>query len=759
LSAFSSTPIAATESAETSAQSLARWRTIRAWAWGLYGVVAAIYLLTIFSPLAGLTRILVTELIYTTPIVITVALSLVAARRSEGAERLFWLFLGAANAILAMCEVLLVVWLLFISPLGPPRVEWPFQVMHVTAAACFVGLMVSMSRLQESGVIVRVRNTIDIVLVGAMAYVVLLVAYARPVMPGAPMSAVLVGAGYALAAFMLMAGTLGNIVGFKLVKWRAWERMTLLALGVYALAVSLWPLWYMSVGPNNRNLSRGMLDLVQLSGHYVLMMAAIYRLTELADWRLRPLPTPAIMRNRWAGLLIPACAMAAIPILGWAAFETRFASHWSGVYAVLAMILTALVLIRSLLTAFEHGALFHRSVTDPLTGLFNHRYFHDRLASEAHAAVRYGEELAVAVIDIDDFGAFNDVHGHLGGDRLLASIGARLRDECPEPITVARLGGDEFGLLVPGVSVQGATVLTQHVLDVIGIELGLEPGSLSASAGVAGYPAHSDGPLEILALADGALFHAKETGKDRVVTYDAARVPDLSAHERIDRLELNSRISAVRALAAAVDAHDTATRFHSQKVAALTLRLAGVLGFDEEQCRQLELAALMHDVGKIALSETILSKPGPLDDAEWAEVRQHPVRGERILGATELVEMLPWVRGHHERWDGTGYPDGLAGREIPLEARILGVCDALEAMTSDRAYRPAMPLRRALDKLTQAAGTQFDPHLVEELVCLLARDEARSEGEVDVAGHTVRPGMQATLYRDEPTLSPGTEHA
>jgi HD-GYP domain-containing protein (c-di-GMP phosphodiesterase class II) len=232
-------------------------------------------------------------------------------------------------------------------------------------------------------------------------------------------------------------------------------------------------------------------------------------------------------------------------------------------------------------------------------------------------------------------------------------------------------------------------------------------------------------------LADGALFHAKETGKDRVVVYDPARVPDLTARERIDRLELKARVSAVRALAAAVDARDQVTRFHSQNVAALALRLAEVLGFDEERARLLELAALMHDVGKIALSDSILTKPGPLDAAEWEEVRDHPVRGERILGATELVELLPWVRGHHERWDGTGYPDGLAGREIPLEARILFVCDAYDAMVSDRTYRSAMTPSAARAQIAACAGSQFDPHLAEELLVVL---ETANETPVQAQG-------------------------
>jgi len=173
-----------------------------------------------------------------------------------------------------------------------------------------------------------------------------------------------------------------------------------------------------------------------------------------------------------------------------------------------------------------------------------------------------------------------------------------------------------------------------------------------------------------------------------------------------------------------------------------------VLGLDEERMRLLELAALMHDVGKIALSDSVLTKAGPLDAAEWREVRDHPVGGERILGATELVELLPWVRGHHERWDGTGYPDGLAGREIPLEARILCVCDAYDAMVSERTYRAAMTPAAARAQIAAGAGTQFDPHVAEELLLLLEAAEASNGARVSEASEIEAfdaPGTQPGL--------------
>jgi len=703
----------------------AAFRRIRLITWSLYGLLASVYLGVLFSPIQGIARLVALEIVYTAPIVVCVVLSVIAARRADVGERRFWVYLTVANATLVLCELMLVWWVLFISPSGPPRISWPFHALHVIAAFSFLLLVVAMSRVNQDGFASRIRSAIDIALLGIMAYVVLVLVYVRPVMErvDAPWYAVLLGGCYALTAFMLLFGTLANIVGFKLVKWRSWEMLTVASLAVYAVAVALWPMWYVGVSDTSRNLTRSLLDMVQLTGHFILMMAVVYRLTAPVKWHLRPLPTPAVIRSRWLPAVLPAAAVLAIPLLGLAAYNSHGDGPWFTVYGVLAAMLTGLVLARSLVLTFEHGMLFHRSVTDPLTGLYNHRFFHDRLNVEADASLRYGDPLCVIVLDIDDFGVFNEQYGHLEGDRLLLGLGEKLRAACPEPNIIARLGGDEFGIIVPEISVRAAAVICQRVLDVVGIECGVRPGGLSASAGLAAFPDHTPDPMDLHRLADGALFHAKETGKNHMVVYDAARVPDLSAHERMERLERQSRVGAVRALAAAVDARDPATRFHSQEVATLAVSLGRHLGLPAERLRMLELAALMHDVGKIALPDSILNKSGELTSEEWDEVREHPIRGQQILGSTELDELLPWVRGHHERWDGEGYPDRLSGTVIPLEARILCVCDAYDAMVSDRAYRSAISPHAALLELERGAGTQFDPRLARELILLVAAEQ------------------------------------
>jgi len=188
----------------------------------------------------------------------------------------------------------------------------------------------------------------------------------------------------------------------------------------------------------------------------------------------------------------------------------------------------------------------------------------------------------------------------------------------------------------------------------------------------------------------------------------------------------------VRALAAAVDARDVDTRFHTQRVAKLAVRLAEYLELPGDRVRLIELLAVVHDVGKIAIPDTVLKKAGSLTPEEWGEVRSHPEQGQRILASTGLTELVPAVRSHHECWDGTGYPDGLVGAEIPFEARLLSVCDAYEAMTSYRSYRAAMSQDAAAAEIACCSSTQFDPSIAERFLEMLKAEEMLPQ---------VRPGV------------------
>ncbi len=699
---------------------------IRSVSWLLLPVLLAAYWWGTSLSDSVIFRILLARASYGIPVLLIVVASIMASSRSHTIERRFWALVAVANASLFLCEVLLAWWLVAWDPNGPPRVSWPFQAMHLVAAAAFIGALISMTRLPLSTLAARIRYGIEIAVVAGTLYAAALIFYARPAMEpaGGTIPEILAGAAYPVASALLLGGAVMNFLGLKAYKWRSWERLVIVALGVYVVGVALWPMWFVSAGAGSRNEARNILDLVQLSGHYVLLMAAVYRLTEGDEWFVRPLPPLTLTSRRWLAAITPLHALAGIAVVAVAAVSSAAEPMWLAVYAGIGGLLLVLPLARGSLLALEHSTLFHRSITDPLTGLYNHRFFHDRLDEECDAASSASQELSVIVVDIDDFETINLAHGRIAGDRLLASLASSIRSVVGPQTIVARIGGDELGLIMPNAGMPDAALVCQRVLDHVNIDPGTEFGRVTASAGIACFPEHADTSKDLFRLADCALAWAKERGKGRAVLYEPGRVPDLSPRERIEQMERSSRLASVRALAAAVDTRDPATRNHSQSVAQLATSLAAAVGLSEDHVHAISMAALMHDVGKIGIPDSILRTTSPLTAEERRRVQEHSVLGQRILVATEFNEILPWVRAHHERWDGAGYPDRLAGEEIPLEARILAICDAYDAMTSDRPYRPAMGKAAALQEIDLNIGTQFDPQLADTFIRMVCEHDA-----------------------------------
>jgi diguanylate cyclase (GGDEF)-like protein/putative nucleotidyltransferase with HDIG domain len=360
-------------------------------------------------------------------------------------------------------------------------------------------------------------------------------------------------------------------------------------------------------------------------------------------------------------------------------------------------------------SAYQALRAMRLALTDPLTGLGNHRSFQERLQRELRSAEARDLSFTLCMIDIDDFKRVNDLFGHPVGDSVLAQIGARLRQNGE----AFRLGGDEFALLLPTRTAEEALPVAQTVLSRIAA-LDLENvGSVTASAGLAGFPLQGFDRDELIRLADSALYWAKEHGKNRVHVY-RPEVVELAELRRLahgpDRA---ARFRAAASLAKAVDARDTYTGSHSTRVAELGAWIAAHLGLDVEHVELTRLAGSLHDLGKLAVPEEILRKPGPLTPPERMVLERHSQIGFRMLESLGVDPVAEWVLHHHERWDGMGYPDGLAGEEIPLGARIIFVADAYDAMTSDRAYRGRLTPSEAVAELQRCAGTQFDPEIVE----------------------------------------------
>jgi diguanylate cyclase (GGDEF)-like protein/putative nucleotidyltransferase with HDIG domain len=372
-------------------------------------------------------------------------------------------------------------------------------------------------------------------------------------------------------------------------------------------------------------------------------------------------------------------------------------------------------------------ALYQRSVhealramrlalTDPLTGLGNHRHFHERLQRDLDQAEADNVTLSVCLVDIDDFKRVNDTLGHPVGDTVLAQVATRLR----QGGEAFRLGGDEFALLLPGKREHEALAVAESVVGRIATLQLEQGGSLTVSAGIATFPHHSRDRSELIRLADSALYWSKQNGKGRASVYRYAGL-DVGDLRRLgDEHDRQSRYLAAAGLARAVDARDAYTGEHSAEVGELAARLAARMGLASEQTELLRLAGSLHDVGKLAIPEDILRKPGPLSEAERIVLERHPQIGFRMLDSLGVEPVASWVLHHHERWDGAGYPNRLAGDDIPLGARILFVADAYDAMTTDRVYRRRLSDAAALRELERCAGTQFDPDVVAALKAELA---------------------------------------
>jgi diguanylate cyclase (GGDEF)-like protein len=364
-------------------------------------------------------------------------------------------------------------------------------------------------------------------------------------------------------------------------------------------------------------------------------------------------------------------------------------------------------------------ALYQRSVysaltamrlalTDPLTGLGNHRHFHERLQGDLDKAQNEGFPLTVCLLDIDDFKQINDRFGHPVGDRVLAQVAARLR----QGGEAFRLGGDEFALLLPRRDEHEALSIARAVIERVAEPEFHHGGGLSMSAGIATYPQHGVERSELVRVADSALYLAKEHGKNTVRVYR----PDLLELVELRRLaegpDRAARLRAAASLAHAVDARDAYTGSHSYMVGELAARVAGRMGLESEAIELTRLAGSLHDLGKLAIPEEILRKPGPLNEAERLVLERHPQIGFRMLDSLGVEPVASWVLHHHERWDGAGYPERKSADSIPLGSRILFVADAYDAMTTDRVYRSRLSHERAMAELERCAGTQFDPDVV-----------------------------------------------
>ena len=414
------------------------------------------------------------------------------------------------------------------------------------------------------------------------------------------------------------------------------------------------------------------------------------------------------------------------------------------------------------------------ATTDELTGLCNRRRFLEILTTEVERSNRYGSNLALVMVDIDQFKIINDTYGHAFGDRVLVEAAQLLRHEARQTDLVARYGGDEFMVLMPNTSTEEAVSAAERIRTKVGhrhISDGDRQVHLSISAGIsAARPQGAATPDGLVRAADEALYTAKHSGRD--CTKTAGQI----AHDTVAKKAINSaavetlrlqattlsaqsRTALVQGIYGLIHAHearDPYAKAHSRNVAHFALRVASAMGLDPQQVETIRRAGLIHDIGKIAVPDGILWKPGALTTEERLVMQQHVVVGVRILEQMQFLDReIPIVRHHHERYDGHGYPDGISGEAIPLGSRILAVADALDSITAERSYRQARTVAQALQVLVEESGRQFDPDVVDAAVQWIqaVRQALGRPGDLTAADLLIEAGAEddaALLAADPP---------
>jgi diguanylate cyclase (GGDEF)-like protein len=356
--------------------------------------------------------------------------------------------------------------------------------------------------------------------------------------------------------------------------------------------------------------------------------------------------------------------------------------------------------------------------SDHLTGLLNRRGFQGVFDTELERARRADQELSLIVGDLDRFKRVNDLHGHAAGDAVLTRVANAIAGAKRGFDSAARVGGEEFAVLAPDCDEHGAFMLAERIRAAVHeAVVARDPGSsLTISFGISTFPLHGQSADALLRTADQALYAAKRLGRNRSVI-SSAEVPGILARSPSQPdADAHVELGALLSLAEALDVRDWGSATHCRRVGRFAELTARELGLSPEAVERVRLAGILHDVGRVALPDKLLSKREPLTDDEWVLVRAHPVAGARMVETTEYDDIRSWILFHHERPDGTGYPEGRGESDVPLESAIIAVADAYEAMTSDRPYRPALPPEGAADELRREAGRQFRADVVEALL-------------------------------------------
>ncbi len=643
-------------------------------------------------------------------------------------DRRLWTLFSAATLSLSVAGTYFSGYQVFVDPAGPSTLS-VFDILGA-AGALFLGW----------ALFDRIRSTFRpgpaastrLIDAAAIAVVLLVALHALSswMLAGLDAGSVLGVAdlAYILVGILVIVGVAGNAAGFGAYGWRAWQVALVATLGVYGVGVALWAIARRVTPLTGDPAAEIAAVTVILLAHALMLVAGVCRV--LAGTSAGPERTGNASshpdRPRAASLLLSSALLGATFVFGVLSLRAPEGSLDAGVFLAGMGSLGALTVVRSGIEGFRAGELRARAGSDQVTGLPNLRSIQARIAEAVGTYRRYGDPFSVLVFDLDDFERINTFYGRAEGDRLLREAAVALAQAAGPRASVGRIGGDEFAAVFDGLGPDEALAAATAMREALHAVLTSAGLPLTASWGIASCPRHALTGAELLKCADAAQYWAKRHGKDRVVVYDPREAGKLHADEHSFLFETRAELDVLLAVVVGSEARHAATRYHSRNVAALAVLVGEALGLAHDEVRDLEIAALLHDLGKVGVPDDVLFVTGSRPRASEALYRGHVELGERLVAATSLARIAPVVRAHHERWDGTGYPDGSSGASIPLGARIIAACDGFECMTAGRG--DAVPLSRAaaLHALDQGMATEYDPEVVEVLISVVA--DLPSEG-------------------------------
>lgn len=634
-----------------------------------------------------------------------------------GAERRAWSLLLACTALLTISETYYSWYQVFADRAGPPFGS-VFDWMNLVAGLALlsaIGAAVGFSRLSY---ISRARGLVDVVVAATIVYIGVYHLLANGIVAdgAAPWYLYARWAAYSSLGLLVLAGVAVGLVSRRRTRVRWLSPVLAASLAIFALGMVLWPLWQ-AAGPGQPGAEwiDGATGAVVLLGYYLTMMAALTRVARRDEGWHVVLRRPGSADGVWHTTGISIAVLISVASCAWWAYHAPAKSPDTWLYVAAATTATIAMVVRTGLTSLEIGLLRTRSSSDPATGALNHRCFQEECAELVVSARRRGVPFGLAVLDLDGFARVNGALGHAAGDVVLATVVASLAQDAGHGAKVYRLSADEFAVTRPDIASNEVFSFGLELLGAVGA-IELMPGvRLSASIGVVSSEAGECSREELLRRARAAQEWAKYHGKARVVAYDERIVHALGSEDRLRMYEEQTHRGMARALSAVADARNPRNFYHSRNVAALAVLLGEEAGLQPERVSALEIAAMLHDVGRVALPDAI-ADGGARSARDVAKVREHATLGAQLVESLGIDALPTLVRHHHECWDGSGFPDGLSGTEIPLESRIIALANAYDVMTSGRRGGSLFSKSAALQEIDLGMGTRFDPHLAEQFI-------------------------------------------